>query len=110
MKQSERPLIQVFSKTVTIMAPPADVWAALTVPALMREWMSDSDGETITDWQVGTPVGVQRGVSNTVKFESNAAWCWKMEQENGAIPTGLDIAPARCAGMLHSGRVCTNTC
>ncbi len=42
-------------KTIRIGAPTANVWAALTVPALMQRWIAETPIEILTDWQVGHP-------------------------------------------------------
>jgi uncharacterized protein YndB with AHSA1/START domain len=62
-----------FSKTVHINAPTAKVWDALTNPALMKKWMSETESETeidiVTDWEVGSPILI-RGRLHRVKFEN----------------------------------------
>lgn len=47
-----------FRKSVTIAASPVCVWAALTEPAQMREWMFSSPIEVVTDWVVGGPIAM----------------------------------------------------
>jgi uncharacterized protein YndB with AHSA1/START domain len=44
----------VAERRVTIKAPVATVWDALTDPALVRDWMHGTNLHT--DWQVGSPV------------------------------------------------------
>ena len=44
--------------SVTIEAPAAEVWKALTTPALIKRWFFGVDTET--DWEVGSPI-VHRG-------------------------------------------------
>lgn len=44
---------EVYTKTIKIDAPIADVWEALTVPALMQQWMSEKALQIITDWSIG---------------------------------------------------------
>jgi uncharacterized protein YndB with AHSA1/START domain len=46
-------------KTIAILAPPAKVWQALTDPALMKRWLSETELEVITDWEVGSPIVIQ---------------------------------------------------
>jgi uncharacterized protein YndB with AHSA1/START domain len=46
-------------KSVTIEAPIDAVWAALTTPALIKQWFFGVDTET--DWKVGSPI-VHRGI------------------------------------------------
>jgi uncharacterized protein YndB with AHSA1/START domain len=55
---------------VSIAANPAIVWRALTVPALMRQWMGEPEMqiEIDTDWTVGGPF-VVRGFHH-VRFEN----------------------------------------
>src|ERR1041384_3371458 len=62
---------QVASKTVEIDAPASRVWDALTDPALMKQWMADSDTEIsiLTDWTVGNPI-VMYGKLHRMKFEN----------------------------------------
>jgi uncharacterized protein YndB with AHSA1/START domain len=42
-------------KTIRIGAPTANVWGALTVPALMQRWMAETPIEILTGWRVGHP-------------------------------------------------------
>ncbi|MGN6568172.1 MAG: SRPBCC family protein [Flavipsychrobacter sp.] len=44
------------SRSVVINAQPAKVWTALTQPALMKQWMSETDFDIVTDWKVGGPI------------------------------------------------------
>lgn len=57
------------TKTITINASPAAVWAALTEPAIMQQWMAEEEIEISTDWQIGHPF-VLRGQLHRVKFEN----------------------------------------
>lgn len=41
-------------KTVSIDAPPARVWEALTSPAMVKQYMHGTD--LSTDWKVGSPI------------------------------------------------------
>ena len=52
--------------TVEIQAPARKVWAALTRPALVRQWQYGSDLQT--SWEVGTPI-VFRNEWNGQVFE-----------------------------------------
>jgi len=60
---------KILTKTVTINAPIAKVWDALTNPAIMKKWMSESEIEISTDWQVGSPFLI-RGKLHGIKFEN----------------------------------------
>lgn len=61
---------QVFNKAITINAKPADVWAALTQPQLMKKWMSEElDLDIITNWKVGEPITI-RGMMYKKPFET----------------------------------------
>lgn len=57
------------TKTITINASAATVWAALTEPAIMQQWMAEGEIEILTDWQIGQPM-VIRGHLHRVKFEN----------------------------------------
>jgi len=60
---------KIVQKTIQINAPPATVWAALTTPALMQQWMAETEIEISTDWQVGKPI-VIRGDLHGIQFEN----------------------------------------
>lgn len=60
----------IITRTVTIHAPTATVWAALTVPALMARWMAEEPIEIITSWQVGQPILI-RGQVHGLPFENS---------------------------------------
>jgi uncharacterized protein YndB with AHSA1/START domain len=60
---------QSIAKTVTIAAPAAAVWHALTHPQGMQQWMSQTDIQIITDWKVGSPI-VIRGNNHGLDFEN----------------------------------------
>jgi len=60
----------IVTKAVTIHAPAASVWAALTEPALMQQWMAERPLEIITDWTVGSPI-VIRGQLHGINFVNN---------------------------------------
>lgn len=57
------------TKTITINAPPATVWAALTEPAIMQQWMAEEEIEILTNWQIGQPMLI-RGHLHRIKFEN----------------------------------------
>src|SRR5688572_15926571 len=40
------------TKTISINAPPAEVWKTLTTPSLIKEWLFDTN--VISDWKVGS--------------------------------------------------------
>ena len=62
---------KIFSKVVTINAPPSQVWHVLTAPALMEKWMMpDIEIHIITDWTVGSPM-IIRGNMNGKNFVNN---------------------------------------
>ena len=45
------------NRTITINAPPSDVWQALTDPGLLREWRSPDKASTVTaEWRTGGPI------------------------------------------------------
>jgi uncharacterized protein YndB with AHSA1/START domain len=52
---------QAINQTITIDAPLATVWALLTTPALMTQWMAEPEMalEIITDWTLGSPIVMQ---------------------------------------------------
>jgi len=47
---------QTISKSIRLNALPNAVWAALTQPELMKRWMSDSEIDIVTTWEVGSPI------------------------------------------------------
>lgn len=47
---------QTISKSIRLNASLSAVWAALTQQELMKRWMSDSEIEIITTWEVGSPI------------------------------------------------------
>lgn len=53
---TEKATDQIINKTVLINAPALKIWAALTVPELMKEWMSEMPVKITTDWEVGSPI------------------------------------------------------
>jgi len=57
------------SKTIQINAPTSVVWETLTNPELMTKWMSETEIDIITDWQVGNPF-IIRGILHRVRFEN----------------------------------------
>ncbi|PQJ11831.1 SRPBCC domain-containing protein [Flavipsychrobacter stenotrophus] len=50
---------QTIYRSVTIHVLASKVWAALTVPELMKQWMSETEIEVITEWKVGSPILIQ---------------------------------------------------
>lgn len=56
---SDKETDQSIIKTVTINAAPSKVWAALTKPELMRQWMSETPIDIITDWKIGSPITIR---------------------------------------------------
>lgn len=44
------------SLTVSIHASAAKIWEALTIPALMQQWILDTKVEIETTWAVGSPI------------------------------------------------------
>lgn len=59
----------LFTKTIQLNASAAKVWAALTTPELMRQWMAEpgTEIEIITDWKVGSSM-VIRGTLHRINF------------------------------------------
>lgn len=64
-------MTHVIESSVTIQAPPAEVWRALTDPGLMRHWIAQPEVgvEITTDWKVGSSITV-KGHHNNVDFEN----------------------------------------
>jgi len=56
-------------KTIIIDAAAEQVWAALTEPVLMKQWMSDAVTSIVTDWRVGGPLTIS-GVLAGKQFEN----------------------------------------
>ncbi len=47
------------TKQITIAASPSHVWQALTDPATMPKWMSETEMNVSTDWTVGSSIIIQ---------------------------------------------------
>jgi uncharacterized protein YndB with AHSA1/START domain len=60
---------KIFNKTVEINAQISKVWDTLTAPELMKKWISETEIDIITDWNVGSPI-LMRGGLHRVKFEN----------------------------------------
>jgi uncharacterized protein YndB with AHSA1/START domain len=58
-----RGVTQPIEHSIEIGAAPAEVWRALTTPAVMVEWMAEPEMrlEVDADWTVGAPISM-RGV------------------------------------------------
>jgi len=56
MIDHQLPTHQTISKSIHINASLNAVWEALTQPELMKSWMSDSEIEIVTTWDVGSPI------------------------------------------------------
>ena len=48
--------VQFVRKSIRINASLNAIWEALTQPELMKRWMSDSEIEIVTTWDVGSPI------------------------------------------------------
>ncbi|MFN8414322.1 MAG: SRPBCC domain-containing protein [Anaerolineales bacterium] len=59
----------IFNKTVHINVSASKVWESLTIPDLMKKWMSETDITILTDWKVGSPILI-RGNLSGVNFEN----------------------------------------
>ena len=59
----------LFSKSIHIHAPISKVWDTLTTPELMKRWMSETEINIITDWNVGSSILI-RGRLHGIKFEN----------------------------------------
>lgn len=70
----------IFNKTVHINVSASKVWEALTIPDLMKKWMSETDITILTDWKVGSPILI-RGNLSGVNFE-NRGIVLQFELEN----------------------------
>lgn len=60
---------RLFKKQIIIGATPRHVWAALTQPDLMKQWMAETPLEIETSWEVGTSI-VIRGNEYWAPFEN----------------------------------------
>jgi uncharacterized protein YndB with AHSA1/START domain len=56
-------------KTIHIKAPALKVWATLTEPALMKQWVIDSDVDIISEWKTGSPL-IIRGNLHGLPFDT----------------------------------------
>src|SRR6266498_4554712 len=65
------PLIsgKIFNKTISINAPISKVWDTLITPELMKKWMSETEINIITDWNIGSPILIG-GHLHGIKFEN----------------------------------------
>ncbi|MFN8382972.1 MAG: SRPBCC domain-containing protein [Anaerolineales bacterium] len=70
----------IINKIVYINAPASEVWKALTIPDLMKKWMSETDITILTDWMVGSSIQI-RGNLSGVNFE-NKGTVLQFEPEN----------------------------
>jgi hypothetical protein len=61
--------VSKFKKTIKICGAPALVWDALTKPDLMKQWMSETPIDIITNWTVGNPITI-RGPWYKTRFEN----------------------------------------
>lgn len=69
MNQNQIASSQTIRKSVRLNVPVSEVWEALTQPALMKSWMSDSEIEIITDWRIGGPITINASaVSHKTAF------------------------------------------
>jgi uncharacterized protein YndB with AHSA1/START domain len=58
-------------KSIRLNASSNAVWEALTEPELMKSWMSDSEIEIVTTWEVGSPIVINaQGVSYKTSFKN----------------------------------------
>jgi uncharacterized protein YndB with AHSA1/START domain len=64
-------MTRVIENSVTIHAPPSEVWQALTDPDLMKQWMAEPVMrlEIFTDWKIGSQI-IVKGHHNNVDFEN----------------------------------------
>jgi len=60
---------QTIIKKIAINAPPSKIWEALTAPSQMKQWMSETEIEVITDWVEGRPM-IIRGLWYKTNFEN----------------------------------------
>jgi uncharacterized protein YndB with AHSA1/START domain len=62
---------QTTHKSIQFNVPSNEVWKALTQPELMKKWMSDSEIEIVTTWEVGSPFIINAGkVSYKTAFKN----------------------------------------
>lgn len=59
----------IFNKSVAINASAKAVWALLTEPTLMQQWMSETPIEIKTTWEEGSPILIT-GKHYKVPFEN----------------------------------------
>jgi uncharacterized protein YndB with AHSA1/START domain len=65
---------QTIHQSIRLNAPSNAVWEALTQPELMKNWMSDSEIEIITTWEVGSPIIINaQEVSYKTAFKNTGA-------------------------------------
>ncbi len=76
-------MIRVIENSVTIHAPPSEVWRALTDPDWMKQWMAEPVMRLTvsTDWKVGSPI-IVKGHHINVDFENKGT---RLEREPNSI-------------------------
>jgi len=58
-----------YSKSVQISSTPEDIWTALSSPAHMQNWMSESAIEISSNWKTGEPISI-KGILSGHPFEN----------------------------------------
>lgn len=81
---SEKQKNLVAQATITVDAPPADVWEALVTPALIKHYMFGTD--VVTTWQEGAPIVWQ------------GEWQGQRYEDKGTI---LQIKPQQMLQYTH---------
>jgi hypothetical protein len=56
MPDHQSPIPQTICKSIRLNASLSVVWETLTQRELMKKWMSDSEIEIITTWEIGSPM------------------------------------------------------
>lgn len=94
MTGKEAAIYAPITRSISIHAAPAAVWKALTDPALMKQWMSETEIEIITTWEVGSPVIIRgdwyktgfRNTGKVLRSEQEQVLCYSHLSSLSRLP------------------------
>lgn len=70
----------LFGKTITIQAPAAKVWRALTNPEQMQQWMFESEIRIVTSWEPGSAITISGDMHGIVFEDKGRVIAFEEEQ------------------------------